>query len=196
MPVLMVLELPGTTTDQYDQINEALGIQSDEDVPDGLIEHVAGSDGDTITIVDVWESEEALGDFLENRLQPAAEKVGLPGDSPPRILPVHNRLEGAGAEPNYLVLIAVDDLGTDGYDQMASNMEAHQGDGSDGPWASHTAAKGEGGGVFVVDVWDSPESFGRFAEEQIGPAGAAVGLGPVDPRMIPVHNRFRGRGAT
>jgi hypothetical protein len=195
MPVLMLLEMPGATTEQYDQVNEIMGIQSDEDAPEGLIEHVVGSDGETLTIVDVWDSEESLGRFLEERLQPAAGQAGLPGDSRPRILPVHNRREGAGGEPGVIMVVEVPDLGTDGYDEMASNMEAHQGDGSDGPWVSHTAAKGERGGVLVVDIWDSPDAFGRFAEEQIGPAGEAVGVGPIEPRLIPVHNRFHGRGA-
>ena len=49
------------------------------------------------------------------------------------------------------------------------------------------------GGMVVADLWDSAEAFGKFAEEQIGPAGAAVGLGPIEPRIVPVHNRIRGR---
>jgi hypothetical protein len=49
--------------------------------------------------------------------------------------------------------------------------------------------------VFVLDLWESPEAFGKFAEEQIGPAGAKVGMGPVEPRILPVHNRIRGKAA-
>src|SRR3989442_45346 len=43
----------------------------------------------------------------------------------------------------------------------------------------------------VVDVWDSVEAFGRFAEEQIGPAGEQVGLGPIEPRALPLHHHIR-----
>jgi hypothetical protein len=78
---------------------------------------------------------------------------------------------------------------------MVGKMDAHYGDGSGHPCVTHTAALTEGGGMFIADLWESPEAFGKFAEEQIGPAGAAVGLGPIEPRIIPVHNRIKSRAA-
>jgi heme-degrading monooxygenase HmoA len=194
MPVLMMMDMPGTTVEQYERVNELMGIGDGDRAPQGLIQHVAGSDDHGMTVVDVWESEEALGAFVEGRLKPALAAAGIePSDEPPRVLPVHNRSEGAGSEPNLMIVIEAEDFGTDQYDQMTQTMEAHAGDGGNHPAVSHTAARTEDGGVLVVDIWESPEAFGKFAEEQIAPAGQKVGLGPLEPRMVPVHNTIRGK---
>jgi Ni,Fe-hydrogenase maturation factor len=193
MAVMMIMDSPEATTDQYDKTNEILGIIGDENAPEGLIQHVAASDGNGLVIVDVWESAEAFGRFME-RVGPAAEEAGLGGPvgDPPPPMQVHNRLTGQGSGPNVLILIDADGLTTDQYDQMASRMPAHADAGSDGPWFAHTAATRDGG-IVVADVWDSPEAFGRFAEEQIGPAAQEAGMGPIEPRMLPVHNVITGR---
>jgi heme-degrading monooxygenase HmoA len=192
MALLMIMESPGATAEQYDKVNEIMGIRGDEDAPDGLIQHLAATSDDGVVIVDVWESQEALDRFFQERLGAALEQAGLGSDAPPRRHEVHNRLTGNGPEPNLLVLIDADGLTSDQYDQMAARMPAHANGGSDGPWFAHTAAKKDGG-IVVVDVWDSPESFGQFAEAQIGPAAQEVGMGPIEPRMLPIHNLLNGR---
>ena len=44
----------------------------------------------------------------------------------------------------------------------------------------------------VVDVWESPEKFAAFAEEQLGPAVAKVlgdgGPAPGEPQIEELHN--------
>jgi hypothetical protein len=197
MSVLMIMEAPGATPEEYDRTNEIMGIRGDEDAPDGLIQHVAAIDDSGLLIVDVWESEEAIGRFYEERLGAALEQAGIAekASGKPRHLPVHAALTGIGKEAGVLMLIEIEDLGPDVYDEMVSKMDAHHGDGSQHPSVTHTAARGEGGGMVIADLWESPEAFGKFAEEQIGPAGAAVGLGPIDPRIVPVHNRIRGKAA-
>jgi hypothetical protein len=192
MAVMMIMDSPEATTEQYDKTNEILGIHGDDDAPDGLIQHVAASDGNGVLIVDVWESGEKFAHFM-GRLGPAAEEAGLatPAGDPPPPIEVHNRLSGKGTA-NVLILIDAEGLSTDQYDQMASRMPAHADGGSDGPWATHTAAKREGG-VVVADLWDSPEAFGKFAEEQIAPAGQEAGMGRIEPRIVPVHNTIRGK---
>ena len=193
MALMMIMDAPGATTEQYDRTNEILGIHGDEDAPDGLIQHVAASDGNGILIVDVWESEEKFARFME-RVGPATEQSGLatPGGEPGAPMQVHNRLTGQGKEPKVLLLIDADGLTTDQYDQMASRMPAHADGGSDGPWFAHTAAKRDGG-IVVADLWESAEAFGQFAQEQIAPAGQVVGMGPIEPRIVPVHNVISGR---
>jgi heme-degrading monooxygenase HmoA len=194
MSVLMLLEMPGATIEQYEQVNEAMGIGDDANPPEGLVEHVLGVSDDGLIVADVWESEEALGRFVEQRLRPALEKAGVPPGPEARVHPVHNRLEGAGEEANVLLIVEIDE-GPDVYDQVTSKMDAHTADGTGHPSTSHTAAKTDAGGVLVVDLWDSPEAFGAFAEEQIGPAAAEAGMGPLEPRFVPVHNRIRGKAA-
>jgi hypothetical protein len=194
MAVMMIMDAPGGTIDEYERTNEIMGLHGDEDAPEGLIQHVAASDGHGLLIVDVWESEDAFGRFYEQRLGPALEQTGVASSAgePTPPMQVHNRLTGKGTQPNVLMLIDVDGLDADAYDRMVSSMDAHVGDGSEHPCVTHTAAKKDGG-VLVADLWESPEAFGQFAQEQIGPAGAKVGLGQIDPRLVPVHNVIRGK---
>ena len=70
-------------------------------------------------------------------------------------------------------------------------MSAHAGDGSSHPTVSHTTATTDRG-LFVVDVWDSPESFGRFAETELA-RRCGDDLGEVQPRILPVYNRLAGK---
>jgi hypothetical protein len=193
MAVMMIMDSPESTTEQYDRTNELLGIHGDDEAPEGLIQHVAASDGSGLVIVDVWDSAEAFARFME-RVGPAAEEAGLggPAGDPPPPMQVHNRVTGQGKAANLLMLFDVDGLTTDQYDQMASRMPSHEGGGSDGPWVVHTAAVRDGG-VVVADLWESAEAFGQFAQEQIAPAGEEVGMGPAEPRIIPVHNVINGR---
>ena len=89
MAIVMFLELPGVTTEQYDQLNEAMGTTRPEDEPEGLVSHVCGTTGEGLLICDVWRSQEELDDFVGNTLGPAAAKLGLPEGPRPRIAQLH-----------------------------------------------------------------------------------------------------------
>jgi hypothetical protein len=87
MAVGMLQELEGVTADQYDQVNEAMGIA--DNPPEGLIFHTAGEKDGGMRIFDVWESAEALERFTSERLMPAVEKVmGGGGEGPPPNVPL------------------------------------------------------------------------------------------------------------
>jgi len=54
----------------------------------------------------------------------------------------------------------------------------------------HSAGPSEDG-WYVYDIWESPEQFQRFGEEQVGPAMAEVlggGGPPPQPQFFPIHN--------
>ena len=53
---------------------------------------------------------------------------------------------------------------------------------------THVAAKTEGGGLFVMDIWDSRESAEAFLG-QIHPDELAK-FGPMEPRFVAVHDRL------
>jgi hypothetical protein len=189
MSILMVAEFHGTTTDDYDELNRALGIDSDHP-PEGLISHVAGPTDDGLLIVDTWESEDALDRFFEERVGPGMQQAGI-APPQPRVFPVHRQLDGAGRNPGVIVLIEAEGFHPDGYDRLTGGMEAHRGDGSSHPAVSHVAGVTDGGMIFV-DVWGSPEEFGSFAEREL--ASAADEMGPIEPRFVPVHNRLVAKG--
>jgi hypothetical protein len=90
MPVFMELELP-VTADQYDAVHAALDPVGNP--PDGLIAHSARFDGDTLKVLDIWESPEAFEAFAESRLGPTIGQT-LGDDAPappePRFTELHN----------------------------------------------------------------------------------------------------------
>jgi hypothetical protein len=190
MAVMMIAELPGTSTAQYDQVNEKLGIRGPGDEPEGLIQHLAGQTEDGLLVVDVWESPEQFERFFAEGAAQAIAETGAPAVEP-RVYPVHNMIRsGAGTDANVFLLIEADGFPPELYDSIVAKMPAHAADGSEHPAVSHYAADRGDGGMVFVDVWDSPESFGRFAEEELGPASGGMDLSALDLRVVPLHNRF------
>jgi hypothetical protein len=82
MAVTMFLEIPEATAEQYDRLNEAMGIHGPEDEPDALISHVCAKVDGGLMIFDVWRSQEDLDEFLQNRVGPAAQELGLAAREP------------------------------------------------------------------------------------------------------------------
>jgi hypothetical protein len=150
---------------------------------------MAATAGAGIRVVDVWESEQAFNEFIQGAM-PTFEQVGIPPFQP-EMYPVHNMFEGAGAQPNVMLIADLPQWSPAGYDSMTSGMDAHADNGARHPSSLHVAAVKDGG-LFVVDLWDAPEAFGRFAEEQF-PEGAAEQLGDFEPVFHPVVNVIRGK---
>ena len=190
MAIVMTMEAPGATPDQYDALNEALGIVDDETAPDGLIMHVAGISEDGLVIVDVWESQEKLDAFfssggLGQALEESEMEVGQPS-----IHKLHDMIpQGSGSGDNVLVLIETE-MTTDDYDEVSGALPAMSDDGDGHPAVAHIAAVTDDGKLFVFDLWESPEAFGAFADSQLAPH--AEKMGEVTPKFVPVHNVIRG----
>jgi len=193
MAILMILELDDATTDDYEAVNAAIGIDEDN-LPDGLVSHAVGpTDEGGLLIVDVWESEEALDRFFTEHAGPAMAQVGVGSSAQPRVHQVHNHIpQGSGIHPNTIILIEAEGFGPDDYDAVTGELDSHAGDGSAHPAVMHIAALKDDGSMVFVDIWESPEEAGRFVEEQVGAAAerAGVDMGSVEPRVVPVHNRL------
>ena len=52
----------------------------------------------------------------------------------------------------------------------------------------HVAGPKEGGGMRIVDVWESPEAFEDFAQNKIGPITQKHGIAAPTVTVWPVHN--------
>ena len=82
MSVLMLLEMPGATTEQYEQVIGRLTdgksrMESLSDWPaDGILAHAAGQGQNGFRVVDVWESEDAFRRFGVT-LVPILEELGV-----------------------------------------------------------------------------------------------------------------------
>jgi heme-degrading monooxygenase HmoA len=173
MAVLLMLEIRGGTIEQYQRAREIMGISNDDDSLEGLISRVAARSEDGIVIADVWRSEEDVEKFFSEQAGAALAEAGMP-EAQPSFARIRNHTEGAGSTPAALVIIEAADLTPDLYDQMAENVPGTH-DGSH-PALAHIAAVEPDGSVIVVDVWESPEAFQAFAQEQIAPAAEQAGF--------------------
>ncbi|MGE0541967.1 MAG: hypothetical protein AB7R89_17485 [Dehalococcoidia bacterium] len=57
------------------------------DQPAGGLFHVAAFDEQGLRVTDVWESAEAFQSFVEGRLMPGVQQIGIEGQPETEILP-------------------------------------------------------------------------------------------------------------
>lgn len=65
----------------YEQVNKVLGVDPQTGVgdwPPGMVHHVGGGEGDTLVVVESWESREAQEQFMHDRLGPAFAEAKVP----------------------------------------------------------------------------------------------------------------------
>lgn len=78
----LILEFKGASADQYNAVNQTLGIDpatGQGDWPTGLLSHTgAMGEGGKIVVFEVWDSQESQGAFMASRLGPALGQAGLP----------------------------------------------------------------------------------------------------------------------
>jgi hypothetical protein len=81
MAAAVILEFEGVTTKEYDAVNTALGIDmstGEGNWPDGLVSHSAGlNEAGHLTVMEVWDTPEHQGRFMEERLGEALVKGGV-----------------------------------------------------------------------------------------------------------------------
>jgi hypothetical protein len=88
MAVAVVMEFEGTL-EQYDEVVSRMGLSPGGPTPPGALFHwVTPIDGG-FRVTDVWESQEAFGQFAQEHIGPNAEAVGL-GAPQPVFHDVHN----------------------------------------------------------------------------------------------------------
>ena len=88
MSTVMSMEWSGMTPDQYNQVMQALDF--DNKPPSGGVFHVAGFMGNTMRVLDIWDSQQAFEKFQKDRLTPALQKVGITSQPKVQFFPVHN----------------------------------------------------------------------------------------------------------
>ena len=86
----MILDCPGATTLQYDEVNRLAGI-TESNLPDGLLFHSCTQTDAGIVIVDVWDSEEKFHEF-GSIIMPIIHQIGIQPEV--RIGHTHNIFDG------------------------------------------------------------------------------------------------------
>ncbi|MEU0249237.1 hypothetical protein ABZ192_33925 [Streptomyces sp. NPDC006235] len=94
MAAVLSLRWAGVTPEQYDAMKAE--VRWEEQVPDGLVLHVAWFEAGDLHVTDVWNAEADFRRFFAERLAPAVPKVGLPGEPEVRFAPVHRRFVAPG----------------------------------------------------------------------------------------------------
>lgn len=81
MAVGLILRFPGKTRADYDAVNDKLDIdmEAGTNFPDGLLSHAAGEADGALCVMEVWESREAQGRFVQERLGRALQEGGVTG---------------------------------------------------------------------------------------------------------------------
>ncbi|HEY3237330.1 MAG TPA: hypothetical protein VGJ84_21600 [Polyangiaceae bacterium] len=93
MAIGFIMQFDNLSTAKYDEIAKQLGykLHSNGNYPLGILSHVSGKSQTGFFVVDVWDSAEEFGAFLEGKLKPAFAKVG--GIPEPKVttFEIHNR---------------------------------------------------------------------------------------------------------
>jgi hypothetical protein len=87
MATIMLMHWREATPDEYDRAREKVGW--DRDVPGGAKLHVSGFADDGLHVTDVWESEQAFSTFMEKRLAPVVQELGIQGQPEVKFFPLH-----------------------------------------------------------------------------------------------------------
>ena len=75
------------------------------------------------------------------------------------------------------------------YDKVIKELEVKGVGAPDG--RLHHVASPDGGGLLVVDIWESEEKLDKFSQVLI-PTLEGVGVTPAEPEIRPVHNIIKG----
>jgi hypothetical protein len=87
MAIMMTMTWGGITPLQYDELRAEVGWL--DDAPAGGRIHVAAFSDRGLQVTDVWESAEEFQSFVDDRLMPAVQQLGLAGEPEVQILPLH-----------------------------------------------------------------------------------------------------------
>lgn len=90
MAIAMILEFPGGTQEQFEQV--MVNLQLGAEGPAGQLFHVDGPIEGGWRVVDVWESQEAADTFFQEKLGRAMQQAGLTIPHP-QVWPVHTMLK-------------------------------------------------------------------------------------------------------
>ena len=100
MAVGMVLAGEGVTEESYKRLTEEMFgsyPMREEQAPDGCLLHTAGQGEQGWYIYDIWESQEHFQRFVEAKLRPAMESLGVgDGGTPPKpqFFPISTLVKG------------------------------------------------------------------------------------------------------
>jgi hypothetical protein len=90
MAIGVLIEIPGCTVEQYDQVVEAVGLAPPHPTrPPGLVSHLGCAMPGGWRVFDVWESREHYERFAREQVGPALVAARVPPFRP-EVMELHN----------------------------------------------------------------------------------------------------------
>jgi hypothetical protein len=77
MATVMLMHWPEVSKEQYERARQEVRWESE--VPDGAKFHTAWFADDGFHVFDLWDSAEQFQKFVETRLNPATQRIGIQG---------------------------------------------------------------------------------------------------------------------
>jgi hypothetical protein len=88
MTVVSTLDVHGLTPDEYRAVMDELGVETRPE--GGIYLHLTTPTDFGFRVVELWDEKEGFDRFLEQRLAPAGEAVGLKREMSITVTPLHN----------------------------------------------------------------------------------------------------------
>jgi hypothetical protein len=88
MTVVTTLDIDGLTAQEYRAVMDELGVEARPE--GGIYLHLTTPIDVGFRVVEVWDAKEGFDRFVEHRLAPASEAVGVEHEMTITVTPLHN----------------------------------------------------------------------------------------------------------
>ena len=88
MTVVTTLDVKGLTEAEYRRIMDELGVEARPE--GGIYLHLTNPTDFGFRVIEIWDEKEGFDRFVEHRLVPASEAVGLAREMTITVTPLHN----------------------------------------------------------------------------------------------------------
>jgi hypothetical protein len=88
MTFVTTLDIKGLTAQEYRAVLDELGVEARPE--GGIYLHLTTPTDFGFRVVEIWDEKEGFDRFLEHRLAPASEAVGMERETTVTVRPLHN----------------------------------------------------------------------------------------------------------
>jgi hypothetical protein len=88
MTVVSTLDIADLTAAEYRKVMDELGVEKRPE--GGIYLHLTTPTDDGFRVVEIWDEKEGFDQFVEQRLAPSSEAVGLERSMEITVTPLHN----------------------------------------------------------------------------------------------------------
>jgi len=168
--VALVLDFPGGTMDQYNQVVERMHLDH-RMAPGGLI-HVAGSYAGGLRVIDLWDDIEHFARFRDEQIVPHTQALGLPAPDV-RVIEIDEEKPGSGEAPALVQCVIMPGIDRQAFDAADHEIRPN----NEMPEAITFHVNGPyNDGWCVIDGWTSKSARDEFLQTRIRPVFANVPL--------------------